>query len=105
ELDRWEATGAIEVRRAYSRRSEASDGCRHVQDRMLSDRERLLKLWQDGAKVFVCGSRAVEKSVMDAMVRIKVDKDRELGRDTTDEHAKGYLDGLRNARYATDVFD
>ncbi|KAI6282185.1 hypothetical protein ACKVWC_009403 [Pyricularia oryzae] len=106
EFDEWEKLGAVEVRRTYSRKPEASDGCKHVQDRIVADADRLLGLWMEGAKLYVCGSRGVSHSVMDAMTRIKMDKDRELhGKETTVEEARQYFDDLRNVRYATDVFD
>lgn len=106
EFDEWEKLGAVEVRRTYSRKPEASDGCKHVQDRILADADRLLALWKEGAKLYVCGSRGVSQSVMDAMMRIKIDNDRGVhGKETTAEEAKQYFDDLRNVRYATDVFD
>ncbi|KAL8306505.1 hypothetical protein RB597_002994 [Gaeumannomyces tritici] len=105
ELDKWEALGAVEVRRAFSRAAAGDGGPKHVQDVILEDADRLSELWEAGAKVMVCGSRGVSQSVMDAMVRIRVDKGKEKGKEFSEDEARQYFDDLRNVRYATDVFD
>ncbi|KAM5345779.1 hypothetical protein ACJ41O_011640 [Fusarium nematophilum] len=102
ELDEWQALGAVDVRRAYSRREEDSDGCKYVQDRMWRDRGDVVDLWRRGAKVFVCGSRVVSESAREAILRIKGEMDEvEMG----EEEARAWFEGLRNVRYMTDVFD
>lgn len=55
EFDAWAQRGAVDIRYAFSREEE-SHGCKHVQDRMMRDKEDIFRLWDEGAKVSVCGS-------------------------------------------------
>ncbi|KAI0901177.1 cytochrome P450 [Annulohypoxylon nitens] len=106
ELAAWEKSGAVTVRRAYSRKPEASDGNKYVQDALRAAGPEVTKLWKDGAKLFICGSRAVGEGVKDAIVElVKKDVKTTQDKDVTDEEAAKWWEGLRNTRYATDVFD
>ncbi|KAK3391185.1 putative bifunctional P-450:NADPH-P450 reductase [Podospora didyma] len=124
ELDRWEEMGAVSVRRAFSRLPETkkrsgnggkeeAKGCRHVDDRLWYDRKDLMDLWDRGAKVYVCGSRGVGESVKGAFVKMALERmEREPGfiaggkvEGSEEERALKWFDGIRNERYATDVFD
>ncbi len=110
ELAAWEAAGAVEVVRAYSRRPElgaghAGAGARHVQDAVAGRADDFRDLWARGAKLFVCGSRAVGRGVRDVCVRMRVEDERRAGRELSEEDANRWWEGLRNTRYATDVFD
>ncbi|KAL0944912.1 bifunctional p-450-like protein [Colletotrichum truncatum] len=105
EFEQWEAAGAVSVRRAYSRDSDKSDGCKHVQDRMWKDREELVDLWKQGAKAYVCGSRGVAESAKETIIKIKVEMEQAKGEETDSEHVKDWFESLRNIRYVTDVFD
>lgn len=106
ELDRWQALGAVDVRRSYSRQPEASEGCAHVQDRLWKDRAEVHTLWDAGGKVYVCGSRGVSDSVRDIAIKMYVDgakvfHDKEL----TVEEATERFDSMKYERFVTDVFD
>lgn len=106
ELDRWQAMGAVDVRRSYSRDPASSAGCAHVQDRLWADRREVQALWDRGAKVFVCGSREVGDAVREVAIRMYVDGAKvNHGRDLSVEEATVKFDAMRNERYATDVFD
>jgi cytochrome P450 / NADPH-cytochrome P450 reductase len=110
EFAKWEKMDVVEVRRAYSRKPEASDGCKFVQDRLWLDREKIDGLWNKGARVFVCGSRevgeavgAVARKIMMANVgKREKAEGKEVG--ITEERANKWFEGVRNVRYATDVF-
>lgn len=105
ELDEWESLGAVDVRRAYSRQSEDSEGCRYVQDRMWRDRKELLEVWENGAKVFVCGSSKVAEAAKETILRIKREwAGAEEGAEA-EEKDREWFEGLRNVRYVTDIFD
>ncbi|KAJ2906363.1 NADPH--cytochrome P450 reductase [Zalerion maritima] len=80
ELKVWEEKGVVTVRRAYSR-DDAGTG-KYVQDLLWEAREEVEKLWDGGAKVFVCGSRKVGERVRDVAVRIAME-DREGNEDCT----------------------
>lgn len=105
ELDRWEALGAVGVRRAFSRRPEEGEGCKYVQDRLWRDREEVMGLWERGAKVFVCGSRQVGEGVKRVAIEMAKEMSRRKGKDSNDEEALKWFEGIKNDRYATDVFD
>lgn len=105
ELNEWEENGVIEVRRAYSRAPEESEGCKYVQDRIGQEKERLLELWKKGAKVYVCGSRGVADSAREAVMRIRKEVAEEKGKNEGDKDVEKWFEELRNVRYVTDVFD
>lgn len=105
ELAAWEQAGVVTVVRAYSRRPELSGGARHVQDAIALHADKFRDLWAQGAKMYLCGSRAVGKGVRDVCVRMHVEKEREAGREISEEEAGQWWEGMRNDRYATDVFD
>ncbi|KAJ0339687.1 hypothetical protein KNSL1_011894 [Colletotrichum chrysophilum] len=106
EFDRWEAAGVLTVYRAYSRKPEASDGCKYVQHRIWKEREMLYNLWDQGARVYVCGSNHVAEGVRDIVLKAAHEKsEKDDGKPMTEEEAEEWFNNIRNERYATDVFD
>ncbi|KAK2735577.1 bifunctional p-450:NADPH-p450 reductase [Colletotrichum kahawae] len=106
EFDRWEAAGVLKVYRAYSRKPEASDGCKYVQHRIWKEREMLYSLWDQGARVYVCGSNHVAEGVRDIVLKAAHEKsEKDDGKPMTEEEAEEWFNNIRNERYATDVFD
>lgn len=105
ELRKWESQGAVKIYYAYSRKPEESDGCKYAQDRLWREREEVLKLFRDGAKVFICGSSAVGKGVNETACKIAFESSEKLGRNRTMEQTEEWWNGLRGERYAVDVFD
>ena len=103
ELDAWEKADVVEVRRSYSRKPEKSEGCKYVQERMWKDRDVVGKYWADGAKVYVCGSRAIADGAKATFLKIKstVEDEEELDEAATEK----WFTSLRNIRYVTDLFD
>jgi len=102
EFDAWQEMGVVDVRRAFSRVESDEDearGAKHVQDRLWLDRDEAKKLWESGARVYVCGSRNVGDGVKGVFGRIV------LGEDASEEEIAKWFDSVRNDRYATDVFD
>lgn len=106
ELARWEELGAVEVRRAYSRAADKSLGCKYVQHRLSHDRQDVYKLWDRGAKIYVCGSRDVGKAVEAVCVEmVKESSSAKHNKDMGDGEATAWFEKHRNERYITDVFD
>lgn len=106
ELTQWEALGAVQVRRAYSRASDESVGCKYVQDRLSHDRDDVYKLWDRGAKIYVCGGRDVGKAVEEACVQLISERQgTKRGGAMSEEAARAWFDKQRNERFVTDVFD
>ncbi|KAK4235289.1 cytochrome P450 [Achaetomium macrosporum] len=102
EFDAWQRDGVVDVRRAFSRAvedTEEAKGCKHVQDRLWLDREEVRRLWDAGARLYVCGSRAVGEGVKKVVGRIL------LGEAATEADVAQWFEGVRNERYASDVFD
>ncbi|KAI8722871.1 Bifunctional cytochrome P450/NADPH--P450 reductase [Fusarium sp. LHS14.1] len=102
EFDEWQKLGAVDVRRAYSRHGA---GCKYVQDRIWQDKESFIQLWEKGATVYVCGSRAVADSVREVMIKLKTEMEKRSGGEMSLEEAKKWFDEQRNVRYVMDVFD
>ncbi|KAH8678189.1 cytochrome P450 [Xylariales sp. PMI_506] len=105
ELAEWERMGAVTVKRTFSRTPEKSGGHRYVQDQVWADREEVVELWRGGARLYICGSRAVGTGMQDVVLKISKTRAEKLGEDKSEEDISAWWDGLRNVRYATDVFD
>ncbi|CAI6338586.1 unnamed protein product [Periconia digitata] len=106
EFDEWERAGVVAVYRAHSRKPDAADGCRYVQDRLWRERRVVGSLWSDGnARIYICGSSKIAKAAKDVLVRIMQDESAKKGQTMTDEEAMEWFDKHRNERFATDVFD
>ncbi|KAI0113523.1 bifunctional P-450:NADPH-P450 reductase [Nemania sp. FL0031] len=105
EFAAWEAAGAVTVKRAYSRATEQSNGAKYVQDLIPTHKDEVLPLWNQNARLYICGSRAIGEGVKAEVVKMIVNRQKEVGSESTEEKAKEWWEGLRNVRYATDVFD
>ncbi|KAK4998833.1 hypothetical protein LTR66_002023 [Elasticomyces elasticus] len=99
ELDKWEKMGAVDIKRAYSRKRH-----KYVQDALWANRSQVMDLWDRGAHVFVCGSRELGEAIRAVSLRMYRERAEERGKDSNDETAEKWFDGIRNDRYATDVF-
>ena len=104
ELARWEAIGAVDVRRAYSRCKDKSEGCGYVQERLWKDREDALKVFDQGARVFICGGRSVGEGVNQTILDISVDRAVQKGEERDEKKAQEWFDRVRSDRFATEVF-
>lgn len=63
ELD-WRAEmGAVNIRYAFSQEPDKSLGYEHISDRLLHDRKDVVKIWRQGARADVCGSRSVLEAI------------------------------------------
>ncbi|KAI1266206.1 bifunctional P-450:NADPH-P450 reductase [Xylariaceae sp. FL1019] len=105
ELAEWEKIGAVVVRRAYSRAPEQASGAKYVQDLLVTHKDDVVQLWNDNARLYICGSRAIGDGVRQEIIKLSQVIAEEKGEDVSDERLNTWWDGLRNVRYATDVFD
>ncbi|PVH97815.1 bifunctional P-450:NADPH-P450 reductase [Periconia macrospinosa] len=106
EFDAWERAGIVTVYRAYSRRLDAAEGCRYVQDRLWRERESVVALWSEGgARIYLCGSSKIAKEAKEVLIRIAQGESERRGEKMTDEEAVEWFESQRNERFATDVFD
>jgi len=104
ELAKWEKTGAVSVRHAYSRDADASEGCKYVQDRIWKDRQEVAEIFKNHGKIFVCGSPSVSNAVKDTCKKIYGEIWDQKGEKKTTEQLQEWFDGLGKERFATDVF-
>lgn len=108
ELQSWQESGAVDIRFAYSRHEIPSDSGLakpgYVQDRIWTERGELAQLWDDGAKIFVCGSRPVSHGVRDVVQKIyREQAESRCGLKTDDDVERWWSEVLRD-RCAVDVF-
>ncbi|RYO83950.1 hypothetical protein DL766_000991 [Monosporascus sp. MC13-8B] len=105
ELTKWEEMGSVTVRRAYSRASPKESANKYVQDAVWADREELRGLWKKGARIYICGSRAVSRELTKVAVQMRMEAAKKKGKLIDEAEAREWWDELRNVRHYTDVFD
>ncbi|KAJ6488891.1 fatty acid hydroxylase [Mycena sanguinolenta] len=100
DLIRWIGEGVVDVRPAFSRASDASEGCKYVQHRVWHDRTDILEAYKAGASFFTCGSANIAKEIKAMLVNIFKTEDNLCLAEATDMFEK-----ITKGRYATDIFD
>lgn len=97
ELEAWEKLGVVELRPTFSR---TSSEYKYVPDRIWAEREELVQLFKEGAKVFLCGSASkLAKSTNETLEKIVVE-----ARGCSADEAKEWLQQQKVDRYVTDIF-
>lgn len=104
ELQQWEKDGIVKVLYAFSKANEKSKGCRHVQDRLWEEREEMIKVFENGAKLYVCGSSMVGEGVASMTKKIFQEYCESIGKSKTDEEIETWFQGIKSDRYSSDVF-
>ncbi|CAE6460910.1 unnamed protein product [Rhizoctonia solani] len=99
ELAEWKELGVIDVRPAFSRAPEHSEGQKYVQDRVWTDRKLVREYYDKDAKFYTCGGNQVATGIRDACVRIIAE-----GKDEDDKRIQEIWNKIQSERYATDVF-
>ncbi|TFK52531.1 bifunctional P-450/NADPH-P450 reductase [Heliocybe sulcata] len=100
DLAEWVKNGVVDVRPAFSRASEKSEGCKYVQDRIWHDREDVMKAYNEGARFYVCGSRKVATGVQ----KVCIDMLKEAEK-LDDEEAHRIWEKVEQERGASDIFE
>ncbi|KAI0070911.1 cytochrome P450 [Panus rudis PR-1116 ss-1] len=100
DLKEWTELGVVDVRPAFSRASDESQGCKYVQDRAWHDREDINNAFDAGARFFTCGSRKIAEGVRTVLTAIIKDR-----HGTDDATAEKLFERASLSRYATDIFD
>ncbi|GJJ06277.1 hypothetical protein Clacol_000468 [Clathrus columnatus] len=100
DLKTWEDLGILEIKPAFSRAVEHSEGNKYVQDRVWHDRDVITEYYEKGAKFYTCGSPSVANGIKDAL--LKIIKLRQPSWD--DERVARAWEVVQNERLATDVF-
>ncbi|KAJ7794087.1 fatty acid hydroxylase [Mycena olivaceomarginata] len=92
DLAEWIQQGVVDVRPAFSRQPESSEGCKYVQHRVRKDTADIVAAYSKGASFFTCGSADVAKGVK---TTLNVDAAK----------ATEVFERITKGRYATDIFD
>lgn len=104
ELDRWAAEGVVKIFYAYSKAQAASKGCKYVQDRLWDERHEMRQQFDEGAKIYICGSAAVGEGVAKIIKRIYGEAVKAKGVEKSDKEIEEWFEGIKSDRYASDVF-
>jgi cytochrome P450/NADPH-cytochrome P450 reductase len=104
ELQQWEQEGVVNLFYAYSRAPELSKGAKYVQDRLWLEREEMVKVFDEGATLYVCGSSMVGDSVANMTKKIYQESAEALGKQKTDEEIEEWFMGIKSDRFSSDVF-
>ena len=106
EFTHWEELGIVRVKRAFSRSTTESKDCKYVQHRMQHDKAEILDLWEQEAKIFVCGGRNMSKAVEALCKSIALESLMVKGATIIDEEAASeWWEKNRNERFVTEIFD
>ncbi|KUI71998.1 hypothetical protein VM1G_07646 [Cytospora mali] len=101
EFEEWARLGAVDLRWVFSR--EGGE-CKYVQDRMLKDHEDIDRLWNEGARFYICGSKGLAQGIGSVARKLIMEGARKKGEDYTVEEVDAFVKGLRNERFVTDIF-
>ncbi|KAH9204492.1 putative cytochrome P450 oxidoreductase OrdA-like protein [Leptodontidium sp. 2 PMI_412] len=104
EFSQWEKDGVVKLFYAFSKSSSQSKGCRYVQDRLWEEREEMVKVFNEGASLYVCGSGMVGEGVASTTKRIYQEAAEALGKPKTDDEVEAWFAEIKSDRYASDVF-
>ncbi|RDW85388.1 bifunctional cytochrome P450 reductase [Coleophoma crateriformis] len=105
ELDQWERDGVMKLFYAFSKATELSKGCRYVQDRLWEEREEMVKVFNSGAKLYVCGTAGVGEGVTKTTKKIYQEAAEAMGKPKTDEEVDEWFNAIKGERFASDVFN
>lgn len=98
EFEEWEKDGIVELIPCFSRPDDGRR--RYVSDALWEQRERVWAMFEDGARVYTCGSAGrLGRSAAATWRRIWMEK---TGK--SEAEALEWLDTLKNVQYISDVY-
>lgn len=98
EWKEWVEMGVVDVRPAFSRAADKSEGCRYVQDRIVKDGRDVKAMFDQKAKFFTCGGAAVASGIREACITLMAESC------SSREQAMDAFARVQRERYATDIF-
>jgi cytochrome P450/NADPH-cytochrome P450 reductase len=104
ELDHWAGEGVVKIFYAYSKAKESSKGCKYVQDRLWEEREEMTQQFNEGAKIYICGSATVGEGVAKTIKKIYSKAAEAKSISKTEAEVEEWFEGIKSDRYASDVF-
>ena len=69
-LEEWEDQGAIKPCYAFLRDGGKTQGCRYAQDRVREERGVVTRLFDAGARAYICGSSRLGKRIANLIAKI-----------------------------------
>ncbi|EJU05202.1 cytochrome P450 [Dacryopinax primogenitus] len=99
ELKKWQESGAVDVRPAFSRASDASYGCKYTQDRVWNDRADVKALYREGARFYTCGMSGMSNACREKCVDMIMEE-----MNCTQDAASQKFQDIAGERYSIDVF-
>ncbi|KZO97714.1 cytochrome P450 [Calocera viscosa TUFC12733] len=99
DLARWMESGAVDIRPAFSRHSDLSQGCKYVQDRLWKDREDIRALYKQDARFYTCGMSPMANGVRQKCIEIIAE-----ARNYDLAKSEECFQKIAIERYSTDVF-
>ena len=101
EFEAWakEFPDKIKVKNAFSRKEGSS--YKYVQDRVLAEKDEVLRLFDDGASFYTCGSASKLSHSLRRAFKQMVE---EAASDAEKARAQAFLDATSSSRYAVDIF-
>ncbi|KAK4647054.1 uncharacterized protein QC761_0025330 [Podospora bellae-mahoneyi] len=100
-LREWALAARVNIFYAFSQNTENTEsaGCKYVQDRLWLERVRVMDLWEQGARMYVCGSRLVNEGVKDVLKRMYVESvQKQKGQDLTEAQVEEWWASTRRHR-------
>ncbi|KAJ7818312.1 hypothetical protein B0H14DRAFT_2373220, partial [Mycena olivaceomarginata] len=100
DLAQCSTQGVVDIRPAFSRSPEDSEGCKYVQHRVRKDIADIIEALSEGAWFFTCGSATFPKGIKTTLVEIIMEQEKVEFSEVMEKFAK-----ITKGRYATGIFE
>ncbi|KAF4827867.1 Bifunctional cytochrome P450/NADPH--P450 reductase [Colletotrichum tropicale] len=102
EFNQYESLGVVKVHRAFSRDPGAE--FKYVTDCIQATRDELMKRWDEGAVVYVCGGKKMSDGVFDVLGPMLYEADKKSGKSTAQDTDR-WEQELPRERYVIEIFN
>ncbi|KAJ3962157.1 hypothetical protein N0V92_001079 [Colletotrichum tropicale] len=102
EFNQHESLGVVKVHRAFSRDPGAK--FKYVTDCIQATRDELMKRWDEGAVVYVCGGKKMSDGVFDVLGPMLYEADKKSGKSTAEDTDR-WEQELPRERYVREIFN
>ncbi|KAF4881904.1 Bifunctional cytochrome P450/NADPH--P450 reductase [Colletotrichum fructicola] len=102
EFNQYESLGVVKVHRAFSRDPGAE--FKYVTDCIQATRDELMKRWDEGAVVYVCGGKKMSDGVFDVLGPMLYEADKKSGKSTAQDTDR-WEQELPRERYVREIFN
>ncbi|KAI8240587.1 Bifunctional cytochrome P450/NADPH--P450 reductase [Colletotrichum sp. SAR 10_99] len=102
EFNQYESLGVVKVHRAFSRDPGAE--FKYVTDCIQATRDELMKRWDEGAVVYVCGGKKMSDGVFDVLGPMLYEADKKTGKSTAQDTDR-WEQELPRERYVREIFN